>query len=88
MLPNFEIWFRPRSLENAVKVMLENDPGKPRLDHLRGIHLLEVDYNFMMKLIWERHLVRRAAQLGFLMPTQQARPGYMAISTVLNKALT
>jgi hypothetical protein len=31
---------------NAVNVLIEKDPGKPRINHLRIIHLFEADFNF------------------------------------------
>jgi hypothetical protein len=37
---------------NATNVMIEKDPGKPRIHRLRIIHLFEADYNFFLKLQW------------------------------------
>ena len=60
----------------------------PRLDKLRVIHLLEADYNFVLKLIWGRRLMRRAHENRLLSGTQHARPGHMAQSAVLSKVLS
>ena len=79
--------FASKRWSNAIKVMLEKDVGNPRIDCLWVIHLLEVDYNFVLKLIWGRRLIQRAAQFRTLMPAQQARPVRLATSSVFNKVL-
>ena len=69
--------------------MLEKSPEHgPRLDKLRVIHLLEADYNFVLKLIWGRRLMRRAHENRLLSGVQHARPGHMAQSAVLSKVLS
>ena len=40
--------FAPKRWSNGIKFMLEKDVGRPRIDHLRVIHLLEADYNFVL----------------------------------------
>ena len=47
---------------NAVNVMIEKDPGSPRLTRLRIIHLFEADFNLFLKLQWGSRLVKRAAK--------------------------
>ena len=37
-----------------------NDKEQPREDRLRNILILEADYNFILKLIWGKRLMRRA----------------------------
>ena len=59
--------FPPTRWGKAAKLMLEKEPGKPQLNHLRVIHLLETGYYCVLKLIWMRRLIRRAAQLRLLM---------------------
>ena len=44
--------FAPKIWAHALKVMIEKDKGKPRVSRLRVIHLLEVDYNFVLRTIW------------------------------------
>ena len=47
--------FSPVRWEKTCTLMLEKSPAHgPRLDKLRVIHLLEADYNFVLKLIWGR----------------------------------
>ena len=45
---------------NAVNVMIENDPGSPRLTRLRIIHLFKADFNLFLKLQWGSRLVKQA----------------------------
>ena len=51
---------------DAVNIMIEKDPGKPRITRLRIIHLFEADFNYFLKLIWGSRLVKRAVQLRLL----------------------
>ena len=45
--------------QNAINVLIEKDPGEPKVNRLRIIHLFEADYNFVLKLLWGSRLVRR-----------------------------
>ena len=51
---------------NAVTVLIEKDPGQPRLHRLRIIHLFEADLNLFLKLQWGKRLVHRALDLQLL----------------------
>ena len=55
---------------NATNVMIEKDPGKPRIHRLRIIHLFEADYNFFLKLQWGHRLVQQACRLNLLHDSQ------------------
>ena len=55
---------------NATNVMIEKDPGKPRIHRLRIIHLFEADYNFFLKLQWGHRLVKQACKLNLLHDSQ------------------
>jgi hypothetical protein len=55
---------------NATNVMIEKDPGQPRIHRLRIIHLFESDYNFFLKIQWGRRLVRHACALDLLHNSQ------------------
>ena len=44
--------FAPKRWAHALKLMLEKDQGKPRVSRLRVIHLLEADYNFVLRTMW------------------------------------
>ena len=37
--------------QNAVKIIIEKDTGKPKVNRLKVIHLLEADYNFVLRVI-------------------------------------
>jgi hypothetical protein len=51
---------------NAVNIMIEKDPGAPKMTRLRIIHLFEADFNFFLKLMWGSRLVKRAVKLDLL----------------------
>jgi hypothetical protein len=38
--------------QNSITTMIEKQPGCPRLNKLRVIHLYEADYNLLLKIIW------------------------------------
>ena len=61
--------------------------GNPLLHRLRGIIIVEADYNWVLRLIWGKRLFHQAAQHRNLMTAQQARPGFQSISAALNKVL-
>jgi hypothetical protein len=44
--------FAPKRWCRSITVMIEKDPGSPRIERLRIIHLFEADYNFVLKLMW------------------------------------
>ena len=60
----------------------------PRVDKLRVIHLLEADYNFVLKLVWGNRLLRRAQENRIISSAQHVCPGHMAQSAVLSKVLS
>lgn len=45
---SFERW------SNVVNVMLQKDPGNPRIHRLRVIHLYEADYNLLLAVKWRQ----------------------------------
>jgi hypothetical protein len=52
--------FAPTRWQYCVDAILEKIPGKPRIEKLRIIMLYKADFNFVLKLIWGRRLVRHA----------------------------
>jgi hypothetical protein len=44
--------FAPKCWCTLVTVMIEKDPGNPRIERLHVIHLFEADYNLSLKLLW------------------------------------
>ena len=74
---------------NATNVMIEKDPGRPRINRLRIIHLFEADFNFFLKLQWGHRLVRRAWELDILHPGQHGSvPQRTAIDPIMLTHLT
>ena len=52
--------FAPSRWRQCIDAILEKIPGQPRIEKLRIIMLYEADFNFMLKLIWGKRLVRQA----------------------------
>ena len=73
----------------ATSVMLEKDPGNPRVHRLRIIHLFEADFNFFLKLQWGHRLVRRAVELDLLHDSQHgSTPGKTTMDPIMLNQLT
>jgi hypothetical protein len=47
-----------------VNAMLEKIPGRPLLNILRVIHLLEADLNLSLGILWSRHLMAQGERLN------------------------
>jgi hypothetical protein len=52
--------FAPKRWQKCIDAILEKIPGQPRIEKPRIIMLYEADFNFVLKLIWGRRLVRHA----------------------------
>ena len=73
----------------AVNVMIEKDPGRPRINRLRIIHLFEADYNLFLKIMWGSRLVRRSVDLNLLNDGQHGSvPGRTTMDPVMLNQLT
>jgi hypothetical protein len=74
---------------NAVNIMIEKDPGTPKITRLRIIHLFEADFNFFLKLLWGSRLVKRAAKLDLLNDGQHGSvPRRTALDPIMLTQLT
>ncbi|KAI2505070.1 hypothetical protein MHU86_9346 [Fragilaria crotonensis] len=74
---------------NAVNILIEKDPGRPKLTRLRIIHLFEADINLFLKLIWGSRLVKRAVSLNLLNDGQHgSTPRKKAIDPIMLTQLT
>lgn len=51
---------------HATNVLLEKDPGEPKINRLRIIHLFEADFNFLLKILWGSRLVQQAVDFDLL----------------------
>jgi hypothetical protein len=68
--------------KKVVNVMLEKDPGNPKIHRLRVIHLYEADYNLILGVKW-RALVHHCEDNQLLHPSLYgARPGRGALEPV------
>jgi hypothetical protein len=73
---------------NISTIMIEKDPGRPRINRLRVLHLYEADYNLLLKVVWARNLVWHAHDLHALHYGQAgSRPGRKAIDVVIHKEM-
>ena len=74
---------------NSVTVMIEKDPGDPKINRLRIIHLFEADFNLFLKLQWGSRLVKRAVKKDLLNSGQYgSTPGKVAMDPVMLAELT
>ena len=53
--------------QKVVNVMLEKEPGNPKIHHLRVIHLYEADYNLILGIKW-RELIHNCEDNNLLHP--------------------
>jgi hypothetical protein len=68
--------------------MIEKQPGCPRINEQRVIHLYKADYNLLLKILWARRLVWQAHDLGKLNKGQAGtRPGRNSIDVVIQKEM-
>lgn len=74
--------------QNSINAMLEKSSGSRRVEKLRIIHLFEADFNFVLKLIWGRRLMRFAESHDLLGEDQHgSRAGRRATDACLEKRL-
>ena len=81
--------FSPLRWQSAIQVLLEKDKGRPNIERLRTIQLVEADLNMVLRIIYGRRLVHHAEDHKLLPKSQfGSRPGVACISAVLIKTLT
>eukprot|EP00957_Ditylum_brightwellii_P007681 580580-Ditylum_brightwellii.AAC.1 len=81
--------FTPTRWLKSVDVMLEKDPGSPKLHRLRIIVIVETDMNMIMKVIWARQLVPRTKETNYINRVQFGnRKGKTALDAFLLKITT
>jgi len=71
----------------VVNVMLQKDPGNPRIHRLRVIHLYEADYNMLLAIKW-RQAIHNAEDMKLLNEGMYgSRPGRSAHDPALIEVL-
>eukprot|EP00957_Ditylum_brightwellii_P125799 9590237-Ditylum_brightwellii.AAC.1 len=80
----FQLGFSPLRWQKAIDVMLEKDPGSPKITRLRIIVIVEGDMNAITKVIWNKRLVPVAERTKMISPVQFGnRKGRTALDTLL-----
>ena len=80
--------FAPTRWCKCIDAILEKLPGKPVIEKLRIIMLYEADFNFVLKLIWGKRLVRHAEKHGCLGKSNHgSRSGRQTTDAQLEKLL-
>jgi hypothetical protein len=81
--------FSPKRWQKVVNAMLEKIPGKPMLHKLRVIHILEADYNLVLKQIFGCRLLKNCEEHSALGDLQDGfRKGRSTIRTLLLNEIT
>jgi hypothetical protein len=81
--------FAPKRWCTSIMVMIEKDPGSPRIEHLRVFHLYEANYNLCLKLLWGKRMVYQGEDNNCFAEQQHgSRPQHQAMNAVHMKTLT
>ena len=73
--------------KKVVNVMIEKEPGNPKIHRLRVIHIYEADYNLVLGIKW-RELIHHCEDHHLLHPSLYgARPGRSALDPVFAEEL-
>ena len=67
---------------SVVNIMLEKDPGNPRIRRLRVIHIYEADYNLILAVKWRQALFHAEDNRLLNNGLYGSRPGRSAITPV------
>jgi len=70
-------------------LLLEKDPGDPKIDRLRTIHLYEADYNLLLKWFSSKGFILSSEKAQRITDSQGGgRPGRSAIDLAITKVLS
>jgi hypothetical protein len=80
--------FSPNRWQTVINAMLEKIQGKPLLHKLRVIHILEADYNLILKVIFGKRLMQNCEKYGTLGNFQDGfRKGRSTTRTLLHNEI-
>ena len=80
--------FSPKRWRTCVDAIIEKIPGKPRIEKLRIIMLYEADFNFILKYVWGKRLVRHAEDHNCLgVANHGSRAGRQTTDALMEKLL-
>eukprot|EP00957_Ditylum_brightwellii_P079657 6057365-Ditylum_brightwellii.AAC.1 len=89
MALTFLLGFTPSRWQKTIDIMLEKDPGSPKITQLQIIVIVEGDMNAIIKVIWNRRLVLVAETTGLISPVHFSnRKGHTALDALLLKVVT
>jgi hypothetical protein len=78
-------FFHPQ-WQQSINLMLEKVSGSRLVHKLQIIHLFEADFNFVLKLIWGKHLMHHAEDQGYFGNDQhRSQSGCQASDAALKK---
>ena len=79
----------PEPWEKAVQCLIEKDAGRPRINRLRRIQLLDAAMNMGFRIIFGHRMLKLAERTGTLSSYQfGARSGHMSLGAALLKRLS
>eukprot|EP00957_Ditylum_brightwellii_P143235 10913203-Ditylum_brightwellii.AAC.1 len=89
MVLPFLLGFTPQRWQTAIDVMLEKNPGRPKISRLRIIVIVGGNMNTIMKVIWNIRIVPVVEKTWFISPVQFGnRKGRTALDALLLKVVT
>ena len=63
--------FAPEPWTHSITLLIEKDEGQPIMTCLCVIHLFEADFNLFLKVVYDKHLVRKNAEKSNVLNDQQ-----------------
>jgi ribonuclease HI len=80
--------FAPVRWRQCIDAIIEKIPGQPIIEKLRIIMLYEADFNFALKLVWGKRLIRNAEFYKILGTSNHgSRPGRQCVDALMEKML-
>ena len=74
--------------KKTITTLLCKDDNVPYIHRLRPIHIVEVELQFIAKVIWSKKLIQQSEKQNRIIPSQYGgRKGHQAQSSVLNTVL-